>query len=334
MWPLSREDRSAPASTLTAELGIGIPAGVRHPERFLAGDTPPDQQRGAAAVCPDWAVYIPPLRSLWWAILSDGTPKGFKQTFLDQWEKLEVPSPFLPKFQQIIPWKRGRGECGPSVRRVTARPPRRLFDEYLKRLKAEGPLGGYRELIARGSTPGWNEAISSALQGRTSPSRSHAERSEGLTSRLIPDDMALPESAGPLVWWRPVECGVSSAPGGPAAWRDPRRRAGRSSPRRNDAATAPERLGRRASWHAPDAPGQPGEARLQGPSGQLTLATPPAALATETVLAPTASRAGSWRDHWRRQPCGLAGRRLRAAAGWERPAQTVTGTVRFKAYLT
>jgi ABC-type glycerol-3-phosphate transport system substrate-binding protein len=128
---------------LTAELGIGIPAGVKHPDASWLAVRHLTSKEG---ILPFVRIerYIPPLRSLWSETIPvDGTPKGFKPAFLDQWEKLDVPSPFLPDFQQIVPaWEEEGGKVwtGERPARDGAAALQRLFEEYLARLRREGKL--------------------------------------------------------------------------------------------------------------------------------------------------------------------------------------------------
>ncbi len=128
---------------LTAELGIGIPTGVKNPEASWQGVRHLTSKEG---IMPFIKIerYIPPLRSLWnETIPADDTPKNFKHAFLDQWEKLDLNSPFLPEFQQIIPaWEEEGGKVwqGERPARDGAAALQRLFDEYLTRLKREGKL--------------------------------------------------------------------------------------------------------------------------------------------------------------------------------------------------
>ncbi|MDQ3702064.1 MAG: sugar ABC transporter substrate-binding protein [Chloroflexota bacterium] len=128
---------------LTAELGIGIPAGAKNPDASWLAVRHLTSREGLLPFA-RIGRYIPPLRSLWnEAIPADGMPKGFKKTFLDPWEKLDVPSPFLPDFQQIIPsWEEEGGKVwtGERPARDGAAALARLFDDYLKRLKTEGKL--------------------------------------------------------------------------------------------------------------------------------------------------------------------------------------------------
>ncbi|HET7768029.1 MAG TPA: sugar ABC transporter substrate-binding protein [Chloroflexota bacterium] len=131
------------AAGLTAELGIGIPTGVKNPDASWAGVRHLTSKEG---IMPFVKVerYIPPLRTLWNdTIPADGSPKGFKVAFLDQWEKLETSSPFLPDFQQIIPaWEEEGGKVwmGERPAREGASTLQRLFEEYLAKLKREGKL--------------------------------------------------------------------------------------------------------------------------------------------------------------------------------------------------
>lgn len=128
---------------LTAELGIGIPAGVKNPDAsWLAVRHLTSKEGIMPFVRADR--YIPPLKSLWAETPpTDGSPKNFKTAFLDSWEKLEVNSPFLPDFQQIIPqWEEESGKVWTGVRpaREGAATLQRLFEEYLAKLKRESKI--------------------------------------------------------------------------------------------------------------------------------------------------------------------------------------------------
>ena len=128
---------------LTAELGIGVPTGVKNPDASWLAVRHLTSKEG---IMPFVKVerYVPPLRSLWADTLpADGLPKGFKQAFLDQWEKLDVPSPFLPDFQQIIPaWEEESGKVwtGKTSAREGAATLQRLFEDYLAKLRRESKL--------------------------------------------------------------------------------------------------------------------------------------------------------------------------------------------------
>jgi multiple sugar transport system substrate-binding protein len=128
---------------LTAELGIGIPAGVKNPDASWLAVRHLTSKEG---IMPFVKIerYIPPLRSLWTeTVPADGSPKSFKVAFLDQWEKLDVPSPFLPEFQQIVPaWEEEGGKVwlGERPARDGASALQRLFEEYLAKLKRENKL--------------------------------------------------------------------------------------------------------------------------------------------------------------------------------------------------
>jgi ABC-type glycerol-3-phosphate transport system substrate-binding protein len=128
---------------LTAELGIGIPTGVKNPDASWLAVRHLTSKEG---IMPFIKVerYVPPLRSLWNETLpADGTPKGFKFAFLDQWEKLDVSSPFLPDFQQIVPsWEEEGSKVwlGERPAREGAASLQRLFEEYLGKLRREGKL--------------------------------------------------------------------------------------------------------------------------------------------------------------------------------------------------
>jgi ABC-type glycerol-3-phosphate transport system substrate-binding protein len=139
--PLPRGPKRA--GGLTAELGIGIPAGVKAPDASWLAVRHLTSKEGLLPFA-RIGRYIPPLRSLWnEAVPADGIPMGFKQAFLDQWEKLDVPSPFLPDFQQIVPaWEAEGGRVWTGERPVQdgAAALAALFDEYLKKLRAEGKL--------------------------------------------------------------------------------------------------------------------------------------------------------------------------------------------------
>jgi multiple sugar transport system substrate-binding protein len=128
---------------LTAELGIGIPAGVKNPEASWLAVRHLTSKEGIMPFV-KLERYVPPLKSLWNEVPpTDGMPKGFKATFLDQWEKLEVGSPFLPDFQQMIPaWEEEGGKVwtGEKPAREGAAALQRLFEEYLAKLKREGKM--------------------------------------------------------------------------------------------------------------------------------------------------------------------------------------------------
>jgi multiple sugar transport system substrate-binding protein len=128
---------------LTAELGIGIPAGVKNPDASWLAVRHLTSKEG---IMPFVRIerYVPPLKSLWNETLpADGSPMGFKQAFLDQWEKLDVASPFLPDFQQIVPaWEEEGGKVwtGERPARDGAAALQRLFDDYLSKLRRESKL--------------------------------------------------------------------------------------------------------------------------------------------------------------------------------------------------
>ena len=128
---------------LTHELGIGIPSGVLHPEASWAAVRHLTSKEGLLPFA-HVGRYIPPQRSLWKeAIPTDGAPAGFKKTFLDQWERLNVMSPFVPDFQQLNPaWQEeldpvwtGERPARDGVSALEAR-----IEEFLRRLQAEGKL--------------------------------------------------------------------------------------------------------------------------------------------------------------------------------------------------
>jgi len=139
--PLPRGSKRA--AGLTAELGIGIPTGVKNPDASWMALRHLTSKEG---IMPFVKVerYVPPLRSLWAeTVPADGFPKNFKAAFLDQWEKLDVNSPFLPDFQQIIPqWEEEGGKVwiGERAPREGAAALQRIFEEYLTKLKREGKL--------------------------------------------------------------------------------------------------------------------------------------------------------------------------------------------------
>jgi multiple sugar transport system substrate-binding protein len=139
--PLPRGPKRA--AGLTSELGIGIPTGVKNPEASWVALRHLTSREG---IMPFVKIerYVPPLRSLWAeTVPADGTPKGFKTAFLDQWEKLDVNSPFLPDFQQIIPqWEEEGGKVwiGERTARDGAAALQRIFEEYLTKLKRDGKL--------------------------------------------------------------------------------------------------------------------------------------------------------------------------------------------------
>ena len=128
---------------LTHELGVGIPSGARNPDASWAAVR---HLTSPAGLTPFAQIgrYIPPLRSLWpEAVPADGTPPGFKKTFLDQWEQLTVGSPFVPDFQQINPaWQEELDKVwtGERPARDGAAALARRMDEFLKQLKAQGRL--------------------------------------------------------------------------------------------------------------------------------------------------------------------------------------------------
>jgi multiple sugar transport system substrate-binding protein len=139
--PLPRGPKRA--GGLTAELGIGIPTGVKNPDASWLAVRHLTSKEGLLPFA-QIGRYVPPLRSLWSeAAPADGTPAGFKQAFLDQWEKLDVPSPFLPDFQLIDPaWVEEGGKVWTGERPVQdgAAALAKLFDEYLAKLRTEGKL--------------------------------------------------------------------------------------------------------------------------------------------------------------------------------------------------
>jgi ABC-type glycerol-3-phosphate transport system substrate-binding protein len=127
----------------TVNLGIGIPTGVKNPEASWLAVRHLTSREG---IMPFVKVerYVPPLRALWNdTVPADGTPKNFKAAFLDQWEKIDVNSPFLPDFQQIVPqWEEEGGKVwlGERAPREGAATLQRLFEEYLTKLKRDGKL--------------------------------------------------------------------------------------------------------------------------------------------------------------------------------------------------
>jgi multiple sugar transport system substrate-binding protein len=128
---------------LTHELGIGIPQGAKHPDASWLAVRHLSSKEGLLPFA-QIGRYIPPLRSLWpEAVPTDGTPPGFKKTFLDQWEALTVGSPFTPDFQQINPaWQEELDKVwtGERPARDGAAALARRMDEFLKQLKAQGRL--------------------------------------------------------------------------------------------------------------------------------------------------------------------------------------------------
>ncbi|HEU5318623.1 MAG TPA: sugar ABC transporter substrate-binding protein [Chloroflexota bacterium] len=128
---------------LTDELGIGIPTGA---PRADASWTALRHLTSKEGLLPFAHIgrYIPPLKSLWnEAVPTDGAPAGFKRAFLDQWEKLSVPSPFTPDFQQLVPvWREELDKVwtGERPARDGAAALARRTEEFLRRLMAEGAL--------------------------------------------------------------------------------------------------------------------------------------------------------------------------------------------------
>lgn len=128
---------------LTHELGIGIPTGVPNPDASWAAVRHLTSPGGLLPFA-HLGRTIPPQKSLWKdAIPTDGTPPGFKKTFLDQWEKLNVMSPFTPRFNDIVPvWEEemspvwtGQRPARDGMASLATR-----INEYLKQLKSEGIL--------------------------------------------------------------------------------------------------------------------------------------------------------------------------------------------------
>jgi multiple sugar transport system substrate-binding protein len=128
---------------LTDELGIGIPAGARSPDASWLAVRHLTSKEGLLPFA-RIGRYIPPQKSLWReAVPADGTPKGFAKAFLDSWERLSVPSPFTPGFQQLVPvWNEeldpvwtGERPARDGAAALAAR-----VEQFLKQLGAEGKL--------------------------------------------------------------------------------------------------------------------------------------------------------------------------------------------------
>ncbi|HEV2126512.1 MAG TPA: sugar ABC transporter substrate-binding protein [Chloroflexota bacterium] len=128
---------------LTHELGIGIPTGVTNPDASWIALRHLTSPAGLLPFA-HLGRTIPPQKSLWKeTIPTDGTPPGFKKTFLDQWEKLNVMSPFTPRFNDIVPiWEEemdpvwtGQRPARDGVAAASSR-----MQDFLRQLKSEGLL--------------------------------------------------------------------------------------------------------------------------------------------------------------------------------------------------
>jgi multiple sugar transport system substrate-binding protein len=128
---------------LTHELGVGLPAGVQNLDASWAALRYLTSGPGLTPFAKIGRT-IPPQRSLWQtAVPTDGTPAGFKRAFIDGWEQLSVPSPFVPKWADVEPiWKEELDKVWTGERPVrdgTAAFVQRM-DDFLKQLKGEGLL--------------------------------------------------------------------------------------------------------------------------------------------------------------------------------------------------
>ncbi|MGH2355407.1 MAG: ABC transporter substrate-binding protein, partial [Chloroflexota bacterium] len=82
-------------AALAHELGVGIPAGARHPDASWAAIrylTAPESLQPFARI----GRILPPERGIWKdAVPADGLPAGFKHAFLDVWDEIAIEPPFV-----------------------------------------------------------------------------------------------------------------------------------------------------------------------------------------------------------------------------------------------
>jgi ABC-type glycerol-3-phosphate transport system substrate-binding protein len=125
---------------LAHELGVGIPAGVRHQEASWAALR---YLTSAAALVPFAHIgrIIPPQRSLWKeAIPPDGVPVGFKQAFLDVWDEIQLEVPFVPRWPEVMAiWREELDPVWTGERPVKdgAAAAKTRLDTHLRQLRAE-----------------------------------------------------------------------------------------------------------------------------------------------------------------------------------------------------
>gem|GEM_PF-2298512 len=152
---------------LAHELGVGIPAGVRHQEASWAALR---YLTSAAALVPFAHIgrIIPPQRSLWKeAIPPDGVPAGFKQAFLDVWDEIQLEVPFVPRWPEVMAiWREELDPVWTGERPVKdgAAAAKTRLDTHLRQLRAEKLLWESRPKIAGPGSGWWGTSISQCIR--------------------------------------------------------------------------------------------------------------------------------------------------------------------------
>jgi multiple sugar transport system substrate-binding protein len=137
--PRGRVRRAA----LAHELGVGIPAGVRHVDASWAAVRYLTSQ---AALRPFGRIgrIIPPERSLWPdAAPADGAPASFKRAFVDVWDEITIEPPFVPRWPDVeAAWQEELDKVWTGERPVKdgAAAFKSRMDQHLQQLKRDGLL--------------------------------------------------------------------------------------------------------------------------------------------------------------------------------------------------